>query len=186
MTQSIKLIIENNIPSIHFINSESSSKKLTQREENIEEIILDLALKLGIKTKEEEKSKALQEILEIASEGEIGILESEIPDLDVSNVEFEIREGIQKNLDLAMSLDHDYSNVEMNELVKDELERNYKVDILASIIDQIYEIIVAKVILAAYELELNSVIFESNNNFPRLTEKLGNELQKLDFDFKII
>lgn len=185
MAQSIKLVINDNIPAIYFINSESVEKKLTLIDENLEEIILNLAKKLEIETNETQSPNKLQEILAIASEGEIGILESEIPDLDVSNVEFEILKSIDRNIELAVSLDNNYSDIEMNDKVKQELERNYRIDILASIIDQIYDIIIAKVILAAYELDLNSVTFESNLNFPRLTEKLGNELQKLDIDFNL-
>lgn len=181
MNPFITLRIANQVPSIVFHNSDGVQKNLTQKEESIEAAIMSLVRNLDIP---EFDTQNLTQVLEIASEGNYDLIDTN-PDINTNSLEFNIEGIIGGSLIEAEDAIEDYSDVEMNEEIRAEIERNNKIDILASLIDQIYNILIAKTLLAAYELEITEIHLKSDFNYARLAEKMGHEIQKLNLEFTI-
>jgi hypothetical protein len=181
MNPFITLKIENQIPTIVFHNRDGIEKDLTLKKENIEQEILAIAKNLEIP---DISNPSLSEVLDLASEGHHDLINTS-PDIITNSLEFDLEGIIGGSLVEAEDSIEDYSEVELTDQLREEIDRNNKIDILASIIDQIYNILIAKTLLAAYELEINEIHFRSDYNYARLIEKMGNEIQKLNLEFII-
>ena len=184
MYPHLTLKIEDQIPQILFFSEENVSRRLTQQNENILDEIVWLAEELELAIEGSTKEERINSILLIASEGDPEIIES-LPSIDTTSLEFNLRKTLDENLKEIQNLDSDYSDLEMSDEVRAELDKNRKMDVLASLIDQLYNILIAKTLLAAYELELTDIHLSSDYNYARLTEKMGNEIQKLGLKFTI-
>lgn len=179
MQQHVLLKIEDNIPTLNFIQEEES-KLLTEKVEDLREIFESIGKELGF------KDETLEELLLISNEADSEYV-TESPDIDTESLEFELKDILNRMLQKCKTLESEYAKTEgMTKELKEEIERNHKMDILASLFSTAYKIIIAKTLLAAYELEINSIKFQTNTNHPRLAERLGRELDALGLDFEVI
>lgn len=184
MQPYLTLRIKNHIPHIFFHSDEVTNKQLTHKDENILQEIKSIGQKLGLNNVNLTDEDQLNDLFTLASEADNGMIES-LPEIDIESLEFDIHNTIAGVLEKAMDADDEYKDLELSEEIRNELNRNRNSDILASVIDQIYDIIIAKTLLAAYELELAEIHFDSDYNYSRFIEKLGNELQKLGLELTI-
>lgn len=184
MYPHLTLKIENQNPQIIFHPDSEVSRKLTQNNEDIVGEIIKIATKLDLTTEGLSKEAQVDQILQLASVGDNELIEA-LPTIDTVSLEFNLNETLNSILEDLQGIEQDYSNIEMSEEVRAELERNRRIDILASLIDQLYDILIAKTLLAAYELEITDIHLSSDYNYARLTERMGNEIQKLGLEFTI-
>lgn len=184
MYPNLTLKIENHIPHIFFHLNENTVKEITSKNENLRDEILNLAKLLGFLAEELESEEQLNKILELVSESD-STIELSVPDINTNDMEFNLKETLKKSLDEVLSLKDEYENIEMSEKVRVELNKNKKLDILGSLMDLMYDIIIAKTLLAAYDLEINEIHLENKHNYARFNERMGNELQKLGLEFTL-
>ena len=78
-----------------------------------------------------------------------------------------------------LSIPRVYADIEMTDDVRKELETNHKHDILASLVNILYKVLITKTLIAAHDLELDKIHFYGDKNYARLTEKMGKELNAL-------
>ena len=178
MYPHIKLKITNHKPQIFFLPDEGMTRQLTLQEESIEKEIVKIAKLLGI------KDKSIDVIFSLISEADNTLLK-DFPEIDLESIEFNLGENLEKLYEYALEINDEYKEIEMSDEVRKELDQNKKLDILASLVDQIYNILVAKTLLSAYELEITDIHIETDYNYARLIEKMGVEVQKLDLEFNI-
>lgn len=184
MSPVITLKIESHIPRIEFNPDNEMVKKITLNDENISSLILKYGKKLGLLNESLSEPEQLADLLSQASEA-IGDIELDMAGFSNRDVEFNLEDSLEKSFNEVVNIEHDYANLDMNNEVQKELRHNLDLEIFAALLDRIYDILIAKVILAAYELEITKVVLDSDFNYPRLTEKLGREMQKVDFEFEI-
>lgn len=184
MAPYLKLKIEKHIPHIYFYSNDGSEKRLTNVDENILNEILEISKLLGFQVENLSDEEQLNNILEIVSESDSNI-ELKAPNINSNSVEFNLNKTLKTSIDEVLSLENEYEGIEMGDDVRAELERNRNVDILASLTDMLYDIIIAKTLLAAYDLEINDIHLENAHNYARFNERMGMELQKLGLEFTI-
>jgi hypothetical protein len=183
MNPHIILKIENHTPHLYFHPENGENRQLTKKDTNLEELIINIADQLGIKT---EGTDRLQDLLQLASESD-ELYNTELPVIDVESLELDVENPIMLMLSAMNSTKEDYSTMTgISDELRTEIERNRDADIFASVLDKIYSIIIAKALLAAHDLEIPNIRLSSENNYPRLAEKMGNELQKLGIEFEIV
>lgn len=179
----IILRIQNHTPHLYFHPENGEIRQLTKEDINLEDLISSIADQLEIET---EGTNKLQDLLQLASESD-ELYNTELPAINVETLEFDIENPIMQMLSNMNSSKEDYTKMEgVSDDLRAELERNRDSDIFASLLDKIYSIIIAKTLLAAHDLEIPNIRFSSENNYPRLAEKMGNELQKLGMEFEIV
>ena len=175
MFPNITLAIKNHIPQIIYYPEEGISRKMTLVDENLSDIILDISKKLEFS----DDYKTLEDVLRLARESDETFI-ADLPDMDVEDPEFRLNETLKKHLDKVLTdLEDDYANVEMDEELKKEVNQNKKADILASILEGLYAILIAKTLIAAAELGIGTVRLDDEHKNPRLVEKMSKELEKL-------
>ncbi|MEP7103404.1 MAG: hypothetical protein ABI721_01695 [Candidatus Dojkabacteria bacterium] len=183
MEQHLKLKIDNHIPHLFFTPKDGEEKKLTQKKEDISKVILNIGENFNLIEKDLDEDVQVNKLVQLANEADPDYLESMPSDIDTESLEFELEDIIQKMILEAKGIEKEYSDVDdMTQELRDEIDRNQSMDIMAGLLDTVYKVIVAKTLLAAYELEIDKVHFVSSNNYPRLTEKLGEELDRLGIE----
>lgn len=180
MQPSILLEIKNNIPHIFFINGESQFTRLTAIDENLEDILNNFGEKMNFPLDE----NSLEEKLNLLSEFLVDV-NSINPIINTETQEFQIEDSIENIIDSIKLQQLKIIEEIDNRELKDELEIQNRGDTLATILDKIYAILIAKALLSAYELEINNIQFKSDINVPRFIEKMGEELDKLNIEFSI-
>lgn len=172
MSPHISLEIENNIPHLHLVTDNETKSRITLIDEDLSKIIPSIAKSLGIP---EANTEALLEIANTADE----FFFDETPEVSAESVEFELSRIAEELTEKAMNAKTDYDEVELTDELREELEIIKKHDLLASLINILYKIIITKTLVAAHDLEINEVHFKGDSNYPRLTERLGKELDGL-------
>ncbi len=187
MYPNLTLIIENQIPRLVFNPEEGMSRRLTLKEESIEEVLTELVKALNlIEEVEEAEEENIHYILNLGFEGDSRMIEA-IPGMEKYKDEFGFSKFVNDHLDKAIEEKDDFSEYgEITEKVKKELERNQSIDILASLIDILINVIIAKTLLYSSDLGVGKIRLEDKDGFVRLQEKMSSELSKMDIELNII
>lgn len=183
MQANIKLEIKNHIPTIIYSPEENVSRELITEQENLSELINSVTKKLELFSKTEE----IINILELALEGDERKHEK-LPDIDKYSKGFGITHFVEQeitDINIKSSEVEEYKNVASEEVIK-ELQRNHNLDILAGLLESIYNLMISKVIFYAQDLGIGKIIFHDHDGYLRLQAKFANELAKLEIEQEII
>lgn len=182
MQPSIILQIKNNIPQVVFMANKDNKKEITQSNENLEDLIMSLALELGLN----DHNKNLNDLLELARESDDLFL-NPFTEVGSSSNDFQLKKAIDSQLQSSKNMLSDFSDYQnLNSKVKAELEKNQNADIFASILETIYNILIAKTILHASELGIKEFYLDDDTNNTRLREKMAKELEELGAELFIV
>jgi hypothetical protein len=173
MYPHVLLKIENDVPNLYLVKDEDTQTKITLVDQNLAAVIIKAANTLGI-----DNLGNIEDVLATVNHADENYLD-ENPDINPESVEFELDEVSKQVLELAMAVPSEYADIEMSDEVRAELETNHKHDILASIVNILYKVLITKTLIAAHDLELDKVHFFGDKNYARLTEKMGKELTAL-------
>lgn len=185
MIPHITLKIENHVPHLFYTSVDGTVRQLTEKDEDISRILMKIGENFNLNEGEMDDEVKVRRMLLLSNEADSEYLDN-TPEIDSESLEFELEELLAKLIEDSKNIEKEYSDVEnMDPELRAELDRNQNIDIMASLLDTIYKIMIAKTLLAAYELEINQVHFKSEENYPRLMEKFGQELQKLGLDLII-
>jgi len=185
MSPFITLEINNHVPHLFYTNSDGTKKQLTTIDEDLSKLILMVAENFNLVETDMDDDVQVGRLILLANEADPDYI-THIPEIDSESLEFELEKLLTEVIAESREIEKEYSDVdEMDEELRNEIDRNQSIDIMASILETAYKIIIAKVLLAAYELEIAEVHLKTTENYPRFVEKLGEELQKLDIDLMI-
>lgn len=182
MQPSIILQIKNNIAQVVFKSREGNKKEITTSSENLHDIIQYLASELNILKPNE---RTLDNLLEYARGADDLFLNPYI-EIDPKTESFQIRQAVEQQLAKAKKRLSDFSEYgKIDNSVKKELIKNQNADIFASILETIYNVLIAKTILLASELGITEFYLDDDTKNTRLQEKMAKELEELGVDFFI-
>lgn len=183
MYPNITLQIKNHKPVIVFYPNENESRVITENEENLSEIMIDLAKKLDLEneiaSQINDRTIIVENLLQLARQSDESRFNSLI-ELDIDNTEFEIPKHLDKFLESTKGEKDNYNDlIEASNQVKKELERNQNSDIFAAAMDLIYNVLIAKTIVAAEHLGIGEIKLDDEYENARLFEKMARELDKM-------
>ncbi|MEO6729165.1 MAG: hypothetical protein ABIM99_04555 [Candidatus Dojkabacteria bacterium] len=185
MAPYITLKIENHVPHLFYTNSDGTTKQLTTKDENISKLVMHMGESFNLTEKNMDDDVQVNRLILLSHEADPDYVTG-APEIDSESLEFELEELILELIAESRNIEKEYSDLdEMTQELRDEIDRNQNIDIMASILDTVYKIIIAKTLLAAYELEIGEVHLKTTENYPRFVEKLGEELLKLDIELII-
>ncbi len=176
----LKLSITNFVPELYLVASNNSEKKLINNPENLKDIIKGIAMELGF-----QDSIEILELLTIADSGDERLI-TELPEINTYANDFEIQEMMDFNIPRLLAQTNTHSNVKMSKEVEEELQKNIQIDRLASLIESVYAQIVARVLLVASEMGIQSFQLQDNSGLIRLQQKMSVELTKLGLTLNIV
>jgi hypothetical protein len=177
----ISLKIQNYVPHLYYAQSEENVRKLTFKDEDISSTFEMIAKELGLF----EESTTFEDLLLLASEADDKYFENS-PNINIEELEFQLQDIMTKVLNVALDEKTiDYKTEDLTEELKKEIVRNHNMDIMASLFDIAYKIIIAKTLLAAYDLEISNIHLETDYSLPRFTEKMAKELEDLGLEFSL-
>lgn len=184
MSPFITLKIEDHVPHLFYTPADGKMRKLTEKDENIAKLILNIGEHFNLRETNMDDDVQMNRLLLLSNEADSTYLET-TPDIDAESLEFELDVLLDKLISDAKDIEKEYTDVEIDPELRSEIDRNQNIDIMAGLLETLYKIIIAKTLLAAYELEIAEVHFQSNENYPRFTERLGDELQKVGLELII-
>ncbi len=185
MSPFITLKIENHIPHLFYTNSDGVSRQLTTIDEDLSRLILTMGETFNLSEKNMDDDIQVNRLILLSNEADPDYITG-TPEIDSESLEFELEKLITEVITEAKNIEKEYSDLdEMDEELRREIDRNQAIDIMSSILETAYKIIIAKTLLASYELEIAEVHLKTTENYPRFVEKLGEELQKLDIELII-
>lgn len=178
MYPNITLEIKNHIPSLVYYTSENVSKKITLKDENLKKLFSDIATELKLIIKESrEENNLVSGLLDLARESDETYI-IDYPEIDVSNIEFNLEQAARLFLDNIETVS-EYSDIELDDEIREEVNKNQNADIFASLLDYLYTIMAAKALLAGSELGIGNIRLTDEQKNTRLQEKLAIELDKM-------
>ena len=183
----VALKIKDHVPSVVYYPQEGVERKMTLTDENVRDIILDIAGKLDLYKDSEntDRNEAFQDLLSLARESHEDY-STDLPDVNPEDIEFDLKNKLNKSLDKILGEKEElYPDVEMSNEVRNELVKNQNSDILASILDILYYTLIAKTLVAASDLGIGTIQLDDEHKNARLLEKMSKELEKIGVDFVI-
>lgn len=189
MYPNITLQIKDFRPAIIFNPDEGLTRQMTLAEENILEVIEELARELDLidelLEKIEDHEVRLTNLLEIARKAD-ETKHDQFPEINTQSVEFELKDVIKKFLEEGKTQLVDYTALDGVEGdVLKELHRNQNADFFASLLDAIYNILIAKALLAASEIGVEKIRLVDEHKNARLQEKMARELEKFGLELVV-
>ncbi|MCA9381710.1 hypothetical protein KC678_05570, partial [Candidatus Dojkabacteria bacterium] len=183
----LTLRLKNNIPELVYYPEEDMSRVLTLKEENIEDILLNIAKSLNLLEEIENADEDnMAYILKLASLGDERTIES-VPAMDKYKNEFGLQDFLDVQMSKALEESSDFSEYEeASDEVRKELIRNQNLDIFASMVEIMINAIVAKTLLFSSDLGIGKIRLNDEDGFVRLQEKMASELSKMDIELIII
>ncbi len=173
MYPKLILRIQNNTPHLYLVKDENTETKMTLVDENLSALFPTIAKKLGIKD-----ATSFDELLELANNSDETYFDAS-PEVNTDSLEFELTEVADKLIEEVSEMEDEYSNVELKDDLRNELNNNQKNDNFASILDILYKVIITKTLIAAHDLEIDKVYLQSPENLARFREKMAKELDNL-------
>ncbi|GAB4283576.1 MAG: hypothetical protein Kow0081_0210 [Candidatus Dojkabacteria bacterium] len=178
MYPNLTLNISDHKPTLFLKPEAEISRAIVSSEDSIKDLIFSIVEQLNLKTELKQDFK-LEDILALASEGDERMIEV-IPENDTYGKSFGFVDFVNRQLQEAKKSKDDFSRFGSN-IEKDVLNALHvfqNIDILASMIEMIYNILIARVILAANDLSIKNIILEDECGYPRLAGKMSSELAK--------
>lgn len=182
----VELKIKDGVPHIVYYPAEGQQKHMTLSQEKFIDAAMHGAKKLELLSPEAEHNQEnLENLLRVARESDESYY-TELPDVDTDSVEFKLIETLKPYLQkMTESTPEDYSDLDMTDEVKEELERFRNSDFFASYMEALYSILIAKTLLAAHDLGIGKISLNDEFRNPRLMEKMSKELDKLGLELNV-
>ncbi len=182
----IALEIKNFKPNIVFYPDESISRVMTLNEEDLGDLMIKFASRLDlIEDNITDKISIINELLMLARESDEQFFNA-FNEVDNSTVELDLEKTISKYLVESQKAMDDFSDIQdLPPEIKDELLFNQNADLYASIMEAIYNIMIAKVLLAAAEVGIGKIVLDDDLKNSRLQEKMASELSKMGIDLLV-
>lgn len=186
MYPQVELKIKNNIPVIIYKASAEEDKSMSLESESIIDAAMHAAKELNlIDSNTEHNQSNFEKLLSIAREADESLI-IELPNIDTETIEFKLLNTLKPYLKtLIEGIKDEYSSIEMDSKIREELDRNKNSDIFASYMEGLYSILIAKTLLAASELGIGNIHLNDELKNPRLMEKMAKELEKLGLELII-
>lgn len=143
----------------------------------IEQIARELELEEHIELNE------YAELLRVATEGDERFIEI-LPDVSRESdlgLEAAVMPELRKAIADRQNLE-EYGKISAE--VRKELRRNESIDIFASILEMIYNILITKTIYFATDLGIGTFYLDDKSGNARLHEKMASELSKMDIELQ--
>jgi hypothetical protein len=188
MYPHVTLKIKNHTPQVVLDSDENTSRNMTNTEESIYEVVINIARKLNLIDRELEENdpEILPELLDLARQSDEMYIQ-DFPEIETENVEFDLSKTMNSVLNAILEeREEEYVDLDIAEDIKKELNRNQNSDIFASLLDIMYMILIAKTLVAAAEVGIGTVRLEDEHKNPRLVEKMAKELERMGVEFIVI
>ncbi len=182
----VELKIKDGIPQVVYYAAEGQERPMNSSLESLTDAVMHGAKHLKLVDQEVEHNYSnLEELLKLARESDENYY-TEIPDMDVENVDFGLLETLKPYLEKMSEVEQDeYSDLDMTDEVKEELDRFKRADQFASYMEAMYSILIAKTLLAANDLGIGDIRLNDDLKNPRLVEKMSKELDKLGLELLV-
>lgn len=154
--------------SIVFKLNEQESRTMFVLNPNLDQFMSKAAEVVGYKS----ETNTLAELLSFARSGDENFME--FAKLDVDNDGLETAEIMNGVIKAAKEKVDEY--VEANDEIKKTLDLFWQADMLASILEEIYALVIAKAVFNASELGINTIVLDDDFHEVRLQEKVGKEI----------
>lgn len=179
----VELKIKNGIPTLVYYASEGVQRPMTLTNDSVFDAAMHGGKELGIIEKDAEHNQEnFEKLLKLARESDETYY-PELPNMELENIEFDLLKTLKPYLENLKDFDPDnYSDLEMTDEVKAELDAFKKADSFASYMEALYTILIAKTLLAANDLGIGNITLNDDFKNPRLMEKMSKELEKLGID----
>ena len=175
---NITLKIENHIPSVIYNADKNISREMIKAERSLEELIKELGQDLDL------EENSIEDLMTLTEHGVERLIE-ELPKLNKYSNEFEIEKTIKTQTEDLKEKRENYEGPGVTREVLDELMRNQNIDILSSIVELIFNILIAKTVMVSSELGIGNIVLEDKNNYFRLQSKMASELSKMEIKLQI-
>ncbi len=185
MYPNLTLKIRNHTPQIVLETDENTSRDITNTDESIYEVVVNLAKKLNLIDREliENDSEILPELLDLARQSDEMYIQ-DFPEIETENVEFDLSKTMNSVLNAIIEeREEEYVDVDVADDIRKELNKNQSADIFASLLEIMYAILIAKTLVAATEVGIGVVRLDDEHKNSRLQEKMAKELEKLGVEF---
>jgi len=182
----VELKIKNGTPTLVYYASEIVERPMTLTKDSVFDAAMYGGKELGLIEKDAEHNQEnLEKLLKLARESDETYY-PELPEMELENIEFDLLKTLTPYLKKLKEFDpDDYSDLQMTEEVKAELDAFKNADSFASYMEALYTILIAKTLLAANDLGVGNITLNDDFKNPRLMEKMPKELEKLGIDLVI-
>lgn len=186
----ITLTIKNHIPSLIYAKGEDDAVNLIEDQEDLSKIITSVAKQLNL-LEEIEKGTSSEQYLALINlaytQGDEHFID-QIPEAGTKKASFQLEKLIKDKLPKLLENRSEFENIYDTPLsidVKAEIERNENIDILASVLEMIYLLMIGKTLLEASELAIGNIHLNDSDGNVRLRERMASELTKADIKLTI-
>lgn len=188
MFPNLTLEINKYKPKLVYYPEEGMSRVLVPDEEDIYELSEFLAKELELFNEADSNSADnIVYLLTAAEEGDERMIEK-LPSLDKFSRSFGLKDFIIKELKNSIEKREDYENyeVDIKNEVLNELKRNQNLDIFASLMESIYNILIAKTLVYSSDLGIGIIRLNDQSGLLRLQGKMASELSKIGIELKLV
>ncbi len=178
----IILKIENYIPHLYLRTSETLETQIEDEDISLLDTVLELGEKLNLSDSNLDSKSQYNYLINLAREHDETYATS---NSDIDNTTFfRLKEYLDRFLE-ENKVEPLYLDVEVSDEIRDQLNREQGADLLASILDYIYTILIAKSVIAASEMGIGVIHLNDETKNSRLQEKMAMELEKIDVELII-
>lgn len=176
---NVTLRIKNQVPMLELWTDEKQSKTIIKGNKGIDTSLIELCEVLDLPVRDAN----LEEVMHQARSGnesllEFGDIDFAKQDFDFSDVMAEVEAAYSK-YELPLSQEHLEANSNSTELLA-ELKKNWKEDALASFIEEMYNILIARTFYLAGETSVSTIVLIDDRQDARLREKMAKELATVE------
>jgi tRNA A37 threonylcarbamoyltransferase TsaD len=171
----VNLVVHDGEPKIELHNSENEARVML-RGDNIHKYLENLAVKIGYDGKIDELYQLANISDELYLQFPLTKEKKAVTSISFAPLAEPIAAEIASHQPISVG----------NKELEAQLEQNWQGDLLASVIDEIYRILVKDVVEAAAEMGIGKVRLTENTGNPRFREKVSLELARLNVELIII
>lgn len=181
MYPRLTLKIENHIPKIFLEKEEGNIVTVTEGSVQLDEVIRKIGERNNIT--HSRNGDSLEDLFAIAATGNERIVD-ELPTINEDSKNFDFEDLLMDIEEEIRDAIEEYHNVEMDKKVRAEIDAANNIDVFASLIEVIFNILVARVMIHSSDLGITNIFIEDQNGYIRLQQKLASELSKEGIELK--
>jgi hypothetical protein len=189
MCPNITLKINNFTPKIIYNPDEKTSREIINKDENLALLINPLAKELNLLNdlNADNHEELFAEILKLSAEATQYPLDDLPKGIEDSNGSFELENLTTKQFKKLFENRETFDHLQdIDKAILNELERNQNIDILATLLDYIYFILISKTLFYATDLGIGKILLNDKSGMFRLQEIMADELNKLDITLELL
>ena len=170
---NVTLRIKNYLPSIELQSDVEDVQTMATATQGLDTLLTETAAAMGAKWDIEEVKRRISEADDtflIFPE-----IEFESESLDLDQFGGTIQTAIGEYIDFA----------DANESVREELKANWQADVLASLLAQVYRLLVARTVFFASEIGVGEIQLVDDSFDSRLREQMSRDLESLELELTV-